>query len=556
MCVWRVVQEIVFVDLKPENVLVHQSNHIKLSDFGSSRFFDEVGAGRGEGGVTKADRLEGTADYLAPEVLRGEHAVSPASDLWAFACTLYQMLAGRTPIWAGENNNGAADAAAAAAAAQDSAADSSLTPAERAAQRDAAMAAHEAAQKSHMLSKMVQFESSVEDRYPDNFDPQARALIEAIMVPDPAKRIGVRRRVQPAAAAAAATAMEDSAPAAASASSSSGVQWVLDYSVLKSHPFFSSLDFNALPTLIAPNLAGGQVAPAPADAVWAPMPKSYTFSEGSSVVMETIAEDIAKENAPPASVAAAAGASAAAAAAPSAGARSLRAQLFSNKTGSLSAPRFGSLQESPDEEQGARGDSMKLTEGDEEEEGEDEEEEDEEEEDDDEPMDGRGTGGRLHGRMMAAPLPSSSSLPPRAPPKPSSRATGPMAVVEASREEEEDESAAGMLSLAPLARPPAAAAAASSARTPASTGGFGRRSNLPPAPLASSSMSSSGLPPTGIRPSASFVPRADATAGPTGLGMGLRKMGGSSTSSALLARVLNQQSNMHPTTQLPDAQQK
>lgn len=45
-------------------------------------------------------RIEGTAAYLAPELVIGSSAPSPASDCWAFGCLLYQCLAGRPPIWA------------------------------------------------------------------------------------------------------------------------------------------------------------------------------------------------------------------------------------------------------------------------------------------------------------------------------------------------------------------------------------------------------------------------------------------------------------------------
>jgi serine/threonine protein kinase len=85
---------VVYGDLKPENVLIHTSGHIKLADFGSARFVHEI---------KSDDRIEGTADYLAPEVvLQGGGQTSFATDLWALGCVLYQMLAGRAPVWAGE----------------------------------------------------------------------------------------------------------------------------------------------------------------------------------------------------------------------------------------------------------------------------------------------------------------------------------------------------------------------------------------------------------------------------------------------------------------------
>jgi hypothetical protein len=45
------------------------------------------------------DTLEGTAAYLAPEVVRGG-ATSVLSDCWALGCVVYQCLTGRPPVWA------------------------------------------------------------------------------------------------------------------------------------------------------------------------------------------------------------------------------------------------------------------------------------------------------------------------------------------------------------------------------------------------------------------------------------------------------------------------
>lgn len=126
-------QGVVYGDLKPENILIHKSGHIKLADFGSSRFTREGKQGnnttmeagsdavcndREEGGNETNDsalasvgadmdnsstsRLEGTLEYLPPEVIRREAGVTFTTDLWAYGCVVYQLLAGRTPVWAGE----------------------------------------------------------------------------------------------------------------------------------------------------------------------------------------------------------------------------------------------------------------------------------------------------------------------------------------------------------------------------------------------------------------------------------------------------------------------
>jgi hypothetical protein len=73
-------------DVKPQNVLVGESDDAYLGDFGLTR----VG---GADGVTATGNLVGTLSYLAPEVIRGGEAV-PASDRYAFAAMAFECLTG------------------------------------------------------------------------------------------------------------------------------------------------------------------------------------------------------------------------------------------------------------------------------------------------------------------------------------------------------------------------------------------------------------------------------------------------------------------------------
>jgi hypothetical protein len=73
-------------DVKPQNVLVGESNDAYLGDFGLTRL-------GGADGVTVTGSLVGTISYLAPEVIRGEEAV-PASDRYAFAAMAFECLTG------------------------------------------------------------------------------------------------------------------------------------------------------------------------------------------------------------------------------------------------------------------------------------------------------------------------------------------------------------------------------------------------------------------------------------------------------------------------------
>ena len=245
---------VVWGDCKPENVLVHASGHVKLTDFGSSRREEEVV----EGG-----RVEGTEDYLAPELMKGA-GISQASDLWAFGCVLYQMLAGKTPSWLKEEDDdrrtkrkrGGGKVSAASSTAQPHSSPSPPTSAS-------------------VVEKAVHF-GSLDDHFSDTFDPDARALISALLAAEPASRFSIVRD-----------------PSASSAASALRI----DYTALKAHPFFAGVEWDVLHTLTAPTLAGGSVAPAP-DAkwarrknslMWAPMPKAYAFSD-SQFVMDTIPE--------------------------------------------------------------------------------------------------------------------------------------------------------------------------------------------------------------------------------------------------------------------------
>jgi len=76
-------------DLKPHNVIVDESDHVKVTDFGIAR--------AGASDMTETGSIMGTAQYLSPEQAQG-HAVSAGSDLYAIGVVLYEMLTGRVPF--------------------------------------------------------------------------------------------------------------------------------------------------------------------------------------------------------------------------------------------------------------------------------------------------------------------------------------------------------------------------------------------------------------------------------------------------------------------------
>ncbi|TDH64813.1 uncharacterized protein CCR75_000636 [Bremia lactucae] len=82
---------IMYRDLKPENILIDEAGFVRLADFG----FAHEQMKRFE---NKCTSFCGSADYIAPEVLRGD-GYGLAADLWSFGCVVYEMLTGYPPFY-------------------------------------------------------------------------------------------------------------------------------------------------------------------------------------------------------------------------------------------------------------------------------------------------------------------------------------------------------------------------------------------------------------------------------------------------------------------------
>jgi serine/threonine-protein kinase len=81
---------IVHRDVKPSNVLLDEADDAVLADFGLARGADSTQ-------LTREGALVGTLEYIAPELIEGAPA-TPASDLYAFGCLLYECATGAPPF--------------------------------------------------------------------------------------------------------------------------------------------------------------------------------------------------------------------------------------------------------------------------------------------------------------------------------------------------------------------------------------------------------------------------------------------------------------------------
>lgn len=79
---------IIYRELKPENILVTNDGHVKLTDYGLSKMLLED--------RTSTATFVGALEYMAPEVVKGNYGKEV--DLWSLGILVFELIFERNPF--------------------------------------------------------------------------------------------------------------------------------------------------------------------------------------------------------------------------------------------------------------------------------------------------------------------------------------------------------------------------------------------------------------------------------------------------------------------------